>query len=552
MMQLLFASSESFSVRILGKHQGLPPHIAPELTHIITKNFDQMTASGFTKETETSYVGRPLFFEENQYRIFASKCTLTCRPPQDFSEELEHHDLRVYTLRIGSQAGQIGLEVRSDVGAASITFEIFPSKVDYKSDYESLVDDLESLARGLSFSIMGQTAAGGASIGPSTSAADWAARSENLSREIYREIAHLARHGPKSSVATVSAIVSARRARSLPPGRLRDLSLGRRQQGQDNIAIYRRVETFDTPVNRFVRHELTTTVSKLRDLCAAIKNRIEAYRGSKPLPLRRVLASLESARSTLNACLLFEFVAVAGNLRVSDRFSFSRSGLRYSGLLKNLSFFRRIASIHVNQRDVSSERIWQLYEWWVFYKLASSIAKYLKLASASFINYALVSGEITLSGGNANAVDFLHPKTGDIVRLIYRTRAVESATVRQEPDALFEMSTIGGWYVFDAKYKLQYDPEYLSRYRIPGPQELDINTAHRYRDAVLHKFCRVVEGSYIIFPFRPARRFKFHRFFTSIRTVDVGAIPLLPGNDELLDYVIRRLLRKSLKGKSLA
>ena len=43
-------------------------------------------------------------------------------------------------------------------------------------------------------------------------------------------------------------------------------------------------------------------------------------------------------------------------------------------------------------------------------------------------------------------------------------------------------------FIFDAKYKIDTSYEYKKKYNTPGPKEEDINTMHRYRDAIIYDY----------------------------------------------------------------
>jgi len=62
-------------------------------------------------------------------------------------------------------------------------------------------------------------------------------------------------------------------------------------------------------------------------------------------------------------------------------------------------------------------------------------------------------------------------------------------------------------YIFDAKYRIDYaqDGSYYKRlYKQAGPMEDDINTMHRYRDAIVAEnngpYERTSFGAYVLFP----------------------------------------------------
>ncbi len=56
-----------------------------------------------------------------------------------------------------------------------------------------------------------------------------------------------------------------------------------------------------------------------------------------------------------------------------------------------------------------------------------------------------------------------------------------------------------------------------SRYRTPGPLEEDINTMHRYRDALVVEqegpFERTAYGAYVLFPWNQEEAYENHPFY---------------------------------------
>ena len=66
-------------------------------------------------------------------------------------------------------------------------------------------------------------------------------------------------------------------------------------------------------------------------------------------------------------------------------------------------------------------------------------------------------------------------------------------TLPQRPDNVLTLkkndSSVEYKYIFDAKYRINPAYEgtpYYDKYKIPGPEEEDINTMHRYRDAIVY------------------------------------------------------------------
>jgi hypothetical protein len=110
-------------------------------------------------------------------------------------------------------------------------------------------------------------------------------------------------------------------------------------------------------------------------------------------------------------------------------------------------------------------------------------------------------------------------------------------------------------YVFDAKYRLNPAYEGTTYHRsyqgLPGPEEDDINTMHRYRDAIVYQdkgskdFERSMFGAYVLFPYGDEDKFKQHRFYKSIELVNIGALPFLPNATSLMEHFLDELILDS-------
>ena len=85
-------------------------------------------------------------------------------------------------------------------------------------------------------------------------------------------------------------------------------------------------------------------------------------------------------------------------------------------------------------------------------------------------------------------------------------------------------------YLFDAKYRIDERGG-----KDASPAE-PINDMHRYRDAILyrsqegdHKLSRQIVGAYVLYPGRPLPQ--SYNYAELIKNENIGAIPLLPGED---------------------
>ena len=98
-------------------------------------------------------------------------------------------------------------------------------------------------------------------------------------------------------------------------------------------------------------------------------------------------------------------------------------------------------------------------------------------------------------------------------------------TVTQKPDTMLAIEKREELSIpihFDAKYRIDFaeTSHYKGKYGAPGPMEEDINTMHRYRDALVIEeegpFERTAYGAYVLFPWNQEEVYETHPFYKSI------------------------------------
>ena len=79
--------------------------------------------------------------------------------------------------------------------------------------------------------------------------------------------------------------------------------------------------------------------------------------------------------------------------------------------------------------------------------------------------------------------------------------------------------------------------------------EEDINTMHRYRDALVVEqegpFERTAYGAYVLFPWNQEEAYENHPFYKSIEKVNIGGFPFLPNATRLVEQFLDHLIEKS-------
>ena len=204
-----------------------------------------------------------------------------------------------------------------------------------------------------------------------------------------------------------------------------------------------------------------------------------------------------------------------------------------------------------------------LYEYWCFIKINSLLRKRYKLISSDFITVNRDGIFVSLKKGTTSTLVYENPKTKETFKVCYNSiksskadsRNVGSKTITQKPDNLLAINKIGSdkayEFVFDAKYKIETSKEYVRSYGGIGPKEEDINTMHRYRDAIVYKnkqtegYDNCVFGAFVLFPYKAEQEYKNHDFYKSIEEVNIGGIPFLPSTTGLMEEFLDKLINES-------
>ena len=131
-----------------------------------------------------------------------------------------------------------------------------------------------------------------------------------------------------------------------------------------------------------------------------------------------------------------------------------------------------------------------LYEYWTYLKMGQILrAKYVpEYQDVVAIRHGVLFVDLDQTS-NAKQV-FTHPQTGERIVLSFQKREGKVPTVTQKPDIMLEVekkySHNRYHYVFDAKYRIDFGYGTDQAEKV-GPLEEDINTMHRYRDALVKK-----------------------------------------------------------------
>lgn len=528
---------------------------------------DTLSAHGIGRASFGTYRIRPLFFEQQRYEIIIE-------PEEGHKVEFWHENYNVRknvtpvgrksdmlsgVINFGNEIGMSDLVVLVDGKRyLKLTIEVFPSKIGYKDDYKAIVSDVTKEVYDLVFDFLRKT----------YDSFDVSSRRQSsqveffaIIRKIYEEFlsaADMVIAKPHHVLETEHMILPNHKIKRIDNRTLRWIEkhqdqterLGDRVLVERALAVKKYV-TYDTNENRLTKYMLQNTMKRLESFR---KQYLMLSRDTDPTMIDQIGAMIKGIQRRYNTGFLKEVTSAQANFGMSLVFSMAPG---YRDLYRCYLLLQRGLSVTGSVVNMSVKDLAVLYEYWCFIKLNSLMKQRYELLSQDIIKVANNGLFVSLVKGKSSRVRYRNLENGEIITLSYNPKEISGATVPQKPDNVLSLQKKGAnvnyEYVFDAKYKI--DPAakgslYSKMYQTPGPQEEDINTMHRYRDAIVYKngvspFERTMFGAYVLFPYKNQEEYRNHRFYRSIDQVNIGGLPFLPSATSLVTELLDELISDS-------
>jgi uncharacterized protein len=520
---------------------------------------------------------RPIFFENGVYQLIVV--------PKNGRELSFYHEypllrqavslvsicnqsILMGNLQFQNEVGFTTFEIRSDNKTLlEVTLEIFPVKLDYKKDYQKLLEEVNDEIYNLAFHFIRKTYLGARLKleGSPTKAEFYRLISEHF-HQFLQAVARIEfqPHHKLEKTYEKARGDQLRKQDSASRNYLRkhanvftDVPKGIALQGRtvlpsEGLKIKKKL-TYDTLENRYVKWMMQRLIQKLDDLLDSI---VSKNRWTREKPDYDLVEKIESMTKRLTSKIRSPFWNGIGKL---DRSVMSlvlqmAPGYRdafqiYLTVSKGLMLQGKLYRMSV--KDVAT-----LYEYWTFLKLGQILGRKYTLISQDIVQVNREGLFVNLEANKMAKRIFKHPITNEEIILAYQKREGSLPTVTQIPDTMLSIEKKGkGYkyhYIFDAKYRIDYaqdDSYYQKRYKSPGPMEDDINTMHRYRDSIVATnggpYERTSFGAYVLFPWFDETTYEDHHFYKSIEKVNIGGLPFLPNATDMVERFVERLIDKS-------
>ncbi|MEF2248729.1 DUF2357 domain-containing protein [Paenibacillus sp. IITD108] len=515
----------------------------------------------------------PIFYETQTYGLLVEK-----KSSVDVAFYHENYKLREAVMAKGKHILSGNLNFQNEIGFTELEFrsnsssllklrmEVFPVKMDYKRDYQTILQDVNQQIHNLTFDFLRKTyQLTGLKETGQQSLTEFFTILRFLFDNLLKAV-HRIEGSPHTKIHQDQHLVTAEKARKFNNKTLNHLSrnphLLIRDQANGVVQVKgeryspthvldtRRSINYDTAENRFVRWVFLHIERKLKDLWKLLN-------AQKRLEDPMLAKTMTLMQQEVRRVLQFDFLQV-GVMKQMSVSLLMQMAPGYREVYKSYLLLLKGLTIQDDLFQLSLKDLATLYEYWCFIKIHQLLSKKYELIKQDIIKLDYSGIFVKLKKSAASTVTYRNPKNGEVFKLYYN-QTLRGPTLTQKPDnvlTLKKMETSTEYkYVFDAKYRLnpaEPGTAYYNTYKgLPGPEEGDINTMHRYRDAIVHaekdseQFERTMFGAYVLFPYPDEEKYKEHHFYKSIKAVNVGAFPFLPGSTALLEQFLDEIILDS-------
>ena len=511
---------------------------------------------------------RPMFFEQTDYIVTIRSRNGEALEFVSNSSLIEGKVDRVFeddptllsgVINFGNNVGFSDLTVYADrKEILSVRLEVYPSKVSYKEDYRAMMTDINNMVSESVLDFMKKAYQLFVSDHKrNNTPAVFFTVLQGIYDKYYRAMNRILAV-PHHKLVTEQEVLPYYRVRKTNNRSRKWLEkhpeyvqkMDGRFHAERILAVKKQI-TYDTQENRIVKFMLKSTVRKIRDFT-------ERYENTTQNPEKRIMDGANRMSKELERILSTTFLAEVSEYDASQSMSLV-FGMApgYRELYKYYLMLQNGISVGGNIFKMSVRETAQLYEYWCFIKLYDILRSRYTLQSPDIIKVNRTGVTVDLAKGETSKVAFLNTKTGERIYLSYNPSESKTQTVNQRPDNILELEKKGSKatykYVFDAKYRIEMNPD--GKYypdKNPGPKLDDINTMHRYRDAIVFEnteskftFEKTMFGAYILFPYTQEEVYRDHRFYKSIETVNIGGLPFLPSATSLVTQLLDELISDS-------
>lgn len=514
----------------------------------------------------------PIFFENGYYQIIIEPVKgrevsfyHEYAPFKEAVTKTKRLNFLSGTLHFQNEVGLSSFEMREgDTTLLDVLIEVFPTKLDYKTDYKELLFEVQDELYNLAYHFVQRTYVLGEAkhykdptLGEfyrlfSVHIENYKKAIEQIERMPHHQLTkqYIEVHGERLRKQDSRGVAylrkNARQFVEMPNGKGIDIA-GKNMMPTKGLLI-KKEQTFDTLENRYVKWTMQRILSRVHALIKVLEKVIKSKDKTHVISLDLV-KDLKSVESRMQMRLNSPFWRSIGQLDRSVQSLVLQMAPGYREIHQIYVILAQSIVLQGELYKMALKNIWQLYEYWTFLKLGQILTKECHALTQNVIEFNSNGLYVNLTDGQRVERTFEHKVTGETISLVYQYDTGKRVpTVQQKPDSMLSIAKKGKnyefQYIFDAKYKIDFNSKLG-----PSPQQEDINTMHRYRDAIVvannGAYERTAFGAYVLFPWKDMQGFQQHPLYKSIESVNIGGLPFLPNATDLVSEIIYNLLNKN-------
>ncbi|HEV2855944.1 MAG TPA: DUF2357 domain-containing protein [Thermoanaerobaculia bacterium] len=567
---LLRALAEGWSLEVVGRAKELPPPFqGKSWTQVSVSGLAQVLALNvetFSLEVVNEALFPPVFFENSDYdfylRFMGAPPRLTSPPGLTLKYQTE--GLMHYALNFRNDVGFSDIKIAYDSLEVCINIEVFPLKVDYRTDYLQMREEVSDICRNLALSFLTKTFFKGKPV-PANAAtlAEWVALIRNAFQNL-RTTGEAIAAKPHSRIRRATTDRPPDRARRVDSKQM--VKNMRQSPSQKNLLFSEKLEmlprlvpevttriTFDTPENRFFKATLSTIRRNLLELLHRQEASLDdGSPTTEDLVLQNLSSEFRAMLRDIQRLLAAPFLRqVPATSKLVPNSLVMHHNPRYAAFSKYARIVNGGVALVGDPVKIGVKNVALLYEYWCFIRLVNLLAQRFNLVQQNLIRISHSRVTVSLTKGRESTIEFLDKSSEKILRLTYNRRFSQLPTLQQVPDNVIRLASDYEILVFDAKYRLSFQEDYQHTFSGIGPTVEDIEAMHRYKDAIValseggHNFVKgIVKAAIVLFPSSDEETYRHQRFYKSIASVQVGGLPFLPRATTLVEEVLLAFLRE--------
>jgi len=432
--------------------------------------------------------------------------------------------------------------------------EVFPTKLDYKEDFELMMAEVQEIMAGLAFEYLKSTYIGGKiePTGQQTNL-EWVILFEHILEDLKRSLRQIARN-PIRGLRRDEHMQRLEQI-SKVDGALRRAIRKGQGKGQSPIKISglnlkakyfaaKPQYSLDTPEHRWLDFQLKKIQQKLSKI--SLQEKARKYHRPENIQkfnqFERTVASLQMLEP-LRECSFSPNSAGFSSLQLM-----SSSGYREA--YKALIILQMGLRVEGNALNLSLKDISTLYEYWCYLAIVRLLAEQMGYSFnlRDVIDVKQSGLKVRLKQGRESTIPFKND--AQEVDLVYNPHISQEALLTHKPDIMLKMQR-NGWptvrAVLDAKYRLDDSEQTVQALGLPAPPQDALNVLHRYRDAILYEeklvqdlepatLSRSVIQGLALYPYtvQSDTQYPSSRLYKVFQRIGIGAIPFVPTQ---VDYV---------------